>query len=533
MNHAAEERSISTCKCQAGTSKHKTKRLRSRKERSQTRDRKDSCKVKMGRCHPDGGLDVRHLHGCCRHGRRRDGASPPPPLCEALAPTQEASVITEARLIGHRGLFNREVKSIDIERLLFRKKEAKVKETSSHVMSDASGPDEEVQATEAQEGCEKKSQASDVTPSQREQEHPSSACSADAPLAKTWKPDPRQRPPPSADRTKKPPELEQEPSPILCRPIAAETGVKAHGQSQGATRESVAAVSQRLREALRFPSAKKRDLVAESREVLLRALREAHGQRLQQNLLHMHSGTGPRPHPRREVHNRKAARKARDRRLTPDTFPSPFQAHSSDSFFFGSEDSLVLENTRKGTKQVSWDLSGSPLQHVSQIGAWLTSPMDSSAGFLEDIIRPRISPEFSMDFGSSSSSSVAVRGLFAPPDAWPVEPPVNDFSKATIALDPFEDCFAQRRWRRSQVLSTQQGPSQELAGRYSQENFPLQRDALFESQQYSFAPTFSSDPLTSLRDHHFQPSYSLESPPSLFVSLSSPKQWSFHPRKQY
>lgn len=314
MNHAAEEPSISTCKCQAGASKRKTKRLRSRKERSQTRGGKDGRKVKTGRCHPDGGLDVGHLHGCCRHGRRRDGASPPPPpLCEALAPTQEASVITGARLIGHRGLFNREVKSIDIERLFFRKKEAKVKETSSRVPSDAGGPDEE-----AREGCEKKSQASDVTPSQREQERPSSACSADAPLAKTRKPDPRQRPPPSAGRTKKPPELERAPSPVLCQPVAAETGVNAHGQSRGATRESVAAVSRRLREALRFPSAKKkRDLVAESREVLLGALREAHGQRLQQNLLHMHSGTGPRPHPRREAHHRKAARTARDRRLTP------------------------------------------------------------------------------------------------------------------------------------------------------------------------------------------------------------------------
>ncbi|XP_051921111.1 uncharacterized protein LOC127600515 [Hippocampus zosterae] len=521
MNHAAEERSISACKCQAGTSKHKTKRLRSRKERSQTRGRKDCCQLKMGRCHLDGGLDVRHLHGCCRHGRRRDGASPPPPpLCEALAPTQEASVITEARLIGHRGLFNREVKSIDIERLLFGKKEATVKETSSHVMSDASGPDEEVQATRAQE-----SQASDKTPSQREQEQPSSACSADAPLAKTRKPDPRQRPPPSADRAKKPPEQERAPTPILRRPVAAETGVKAHAQSQGATRESVAAVSRRLREALRFPSAKKRDLVAESREVLLRALREAHGQRLQENLLHMRSGGRPRPHQRREVHHRKA----RDRRLTPDAFPSPFQAHSSDAFFFGSEDSLVLGNARKGTKQVSWGLGGSPLQHVSQLGAWLTSPKDSSAGFLEDIIRPRILPEFSMDFGPSSSSSAAVHGLFDLPDSWSAEPPAYDFGKATIASDPFEDLFAQGRWSPSQARSTRHGPSRELSGRYSQEDFPLQRDALFESQQYSFAPTFSSHPLTSLRDHP----YSLESTPSLFASLSSPKHWSFHPRKLY
>lgn len=168
-----------------------------------------------------------------------------------------------------------------------------------------------------------------------------------------------------------------------------------------------------------------------------------------------------------------------------------------------------------------------------KIGAWLTSPPGSSAGFLEDIIRPRISPEFSLDFGSSGSSSAAVHGLFAPADAWPAQPPADDFGKAAVALDPFEDRFAQRWRSRSQALSTQQGPSQELAGRYSQENFARRRDAAFESQHYSFAPTFSSDPLTSLRDHHFQPSYSLESTPSLFASLSSPKHWPFHPRKLY
>ncbi|XP_077432873.1 proline-rich protein 19 [Vanacampus margaritifer] len=526
MSLAPEGRSIGACKCQTDTSKPKMKRLRSRKERSQTRGSKDASKVKARHCHRRCGLDVEHLRDCGRHARRSDGASLSPPLCDALAPTQEASVITEARLLGHRGFFNREVKSIDIKRLLLGKKETKAKTTSP---KSASFPDEEAEATVARE---KKSQASDVTPDQMQQAHPSSLTSAHTPVAKRTKPDPRGRPPSSAERTpprKKLPEPPRAPSPIPRRPVAVKTSVDAHAQSEEDASKSIGVVAQRLRDTLRFPLMRKRDLLAESREVLLRALRQAHGQNLQQNLLHMQSGNGLQPHPRKEVQNPKTTRKDRDRRLTP----GPFQVHFSDSFYFGSEDAPVLENVRKERKRVSWDLSAPQQQHFSRTDAWPTSPMDTSADFLEDIFRPRVSPEFSMDFGSSSCSSAAVHQLFAPFPAWRAEPPARDFDRTAVELDPFEDCFARRRSSRSQASYTQLSPCRELAGRYSPPNFSAARDTVFERQQYSFASTFSSQPFTSLHDHRCQPSYNLESPAFSFMSLSSPKHWSFRPRKLY
>ncbi|XP_077381951.1 proline-rich protein 19 [Festucalex cinctus] len=520
MSHAAEGRSIGACKCQTDTSKPKLKRLRTRKERS-----KSASKVKGRHCHLRGGLDVEHLRGCCRHARRRGGASPPPPLCDALAPTQEASVITEARLIGHRGLFNREVKSIDIERLLLGKTETKAKESnakSAHVVSDASGPDEEAEATD---GREKKSQASAVTPDQIQQEHLSS--SADTPVAKSTRPDRRGRPPSSAECTpprKKLPDRPRPPSPIPRRPVAMETSEDA--QREEAASKSVGAVAQRLRDTLRFPLMRKRDLLAESREALLRAMRQAHGQHLQRNLLHVQSGTGLQQH--QEVHNPKTARKDRDRRSTPDTFAAPFQVHSSDSFFFGSEDAPVLENIRKERKRVSWDLCAPQQYHFNQTDAWPTSPMDTSAGFLDDIFRPRASPDFSMDFGSSTPPSAAVHQLFSPSPAWRAEPPVRDFDRTAVQLDSFEDCFARRRSSRSQASYAQLSPCRELAGRYSPPNFSLERDTFFESQPYTFAPTFSSQPFTSLHDHHCQPSFNLESPAFSFTSMASPKHWNLY-----
>ncbi|XP_061146131.1 uncharacterized protein si:dkey-250k15.4 isoform X2 [Syngnathus typhle] len=524
MSHLAERQSVGASKCPADVSKHKVKRLKSRKERSQVRGTKDACKLKARSCHPHGNLDIGHpygccRHSCCRHGCRRDDASTPPPApCEALAPTQEASVITEARLTGRRGLFNCKVKSIDIEQLLLGKREARVKETkakatSSHVMTAASGLDEEAGATE--EARDNNSPASDVTPDQREQQHPA-------------KNDLRQGLPSSAECTpqrKNPPDPRPPSSPIRCRPVVVETKGDTHAQREDTGCKSVAVVARHLCEALRLPLMRKRDLVAESREVLVRALRAAHGQRLQQNLLRIHSTTDLHHHPRTEVQY--PTRKDWDGRLMPDTFPAPFQVHSADYFYFGSKDASALENTRKGRQHVPWDLRSSPQQHFSQTDAWQSSPMNTSAGFLEDIFRPHVLPEeFSMDFGSSSTE---IHHLFGPSPPCRAEPATHGFAKTDYTVGPFEDCFARRRLSRSQASSTQLGARQELAARYSPESFPLERET-FESQQYFPSPILCSQPLTSIHDHRYQPSYS---PPSLFASLSSPKPLSFYHRKLY
>lgn len=60
--------------------------------------------------------DMAHFHSCCHsgchHSSKRDASS-----SSVISVSKEPNIITESRLIGHQGLFNHEVKSIDIERL--------------------------------------------------------------------------------------------------------------------------------------------------------------------------------------------------------------------------------------------------------------------------------------------------------------------------------------------------------------------------------------------------------------------------------
>uniref|UniRef100_A0A3Q2DWA0 Uncharacterized protein n=1 Tax=Cyprinodon variegatus TaxID=28743 RepID=A0A3Q2DWA0_CYPVA len=78
---------------------HKIRRLKTRKERYQK-----------------AGKDLTFFPNCCqcRHRPTRKKT----PISSAPLVTQEPSIITDSRLTGHHGLFNHEVKSIDIERLL-------------------------------------------------------------------------------------------------------------------------------------------------------------------------------------------------------------------------------------------------------------------------------------------------------------------------------------------------------------------------------------------------------------------------------
>lgn len=99
---------------------HKTKRLKSRKERSQTRGGwKETSKTKPSHqhCHRQSRKDAALLQNCC-HNSCHWASKRNTPILSAIPATQEPSIITDNRLIGHHGLFNHKVKSIDIERLL-------------------------------------------------------------------------------------------------------------------------------------------------------------------------------------------------------------------------------------------------------------------------------------------------------------------------------------------------------------------------------------------------------------------------------
>uniref|UniRef100_A0A3B4B2J0 Uncharacterized protein n=1 Tax=Periophthalmus magnuspinnatus TaxID=409849 RepID=A0A3B4B2J0_9GOBI len=88
-------------------SQHRMKRLRTRKERNQIRDERKSCHHYYNH-HTS--KDVCYVHQCCHSSLDA--------FTNIVPVAHEPSVITDSRLIGHHGLFNHEVKSIDIERLL-------------------------------------------------------------------------------------------------------------------------------------------------------------------------------------------------------------------------------------------------------------------------------------------------------------------------------------------------------------------------------------------------------------------------------
>ncbi|XP_054903901.1 uncharacterized protein LOC129371361 [Poeciliopsis prolifica] len=97
--------------------RHKTKRLRTRKERCQMRaDRRDTSKHKSHHHHCFSQSKKKNPfysnnHHSCHSATRKN--------TQILSTvSQEPSIITESRLLGHHGLFNHEVKSINIERVL-------------------------------------------------------------------------------------------------------------------------------------------------------------------------------------------------------------------------------------------------------------------------------------------------------------------------------------------------------------------------------------------------------------------------------
>lgn len=96
----------------------KIKRLKTRKERTQLRGGwKEAEKIKSRHqhCHRQSSKDGAFLQNCffsCHWTSRST------PILSAVPVAQEPTIITNSRLIGHHGLFNHKVKSIDVERLL-------------------------------------------------------------------------------------------------------------------------------------------------------------------------------------------------------------------------------------------------------------------------------------------------------------------------------------------------------------------------------------------------------------------------------
>lgn len=126
---------------------HKIRRLKTRKERCQIRAGRKENKSHHHRHHfCQSRKDLTFFPNCCSscHLPTRKNT----PISSSVPVTQEPSIITDSRLLGHHGLFNHEVKSISIERLLREQsklgqtedKTEEEKNDTSNLSSNASNP---------------------------------------------------------------------------------------------------------------------------------------------------------------------------------------------------------------------------------------------------------------------------------------------------------------------------------------------------------------------------------------------------------
>lgn len=308
--------------------KQKMKQLKTRKERSQRRGKwketsKTTSNYHQRRSHRRS-KDMPRFHTCGHsdcHSRRHA-------LFPSVVPAaQEPSIITGSRLIGHHGMFNHEVKSIDIERLLNeqRKLEHSVEKViemenaTSHLSSTSHIPapadvakKKEDPAAKEEKNLHFNSQGTDITPGQRPQqklEHLSCGSTVSSKHSsltgvtiQTKKDIADRKSMKTANyKIKRPTTPQQTPKhqlfsvqdtqtdSLITSPLQLSSSPTADSCKTQHRRDnpeyvskSASAVAARLCDCLQFPL--RRNLVSESREVLLKSLQERHGAWLQQNL---------------------------------------------------------------------------------------------------------------------------------------------------------------------------------------------------------------------------------------------------------
>ncbi|GAA6229633.1 uncharacterized protein LOC108880680 isoform X1 [Lates japonicus] len=628
------------------------KRLRTRKERSQMRGgERETSKTKSyhHHCRRQNSKDTAHFHSCCHSSchcpSRRDV-----PFPNVVPAAQEPSIITDSRLIGHHGLFNHEVKSIHIERLLSeqgkQEKSGQKAQEKNHAIShpsltphipsplpsnDLLGADtDEVvpfekkaeSATDTHDDCQEKekkiSHGSDITPGQRPQQQPDlssgSYKSLDVVIIKSMKAnsvmpekyrESQLAPTISRDNVKmlnkniktrmastlKPIAKNQEPpahqtqahglspSPLqfFSSPTADNFGIQHRRQDPGSVSKCVSTVAARLCDRLHFPLMRRRNLVAESREVLLKALRERHGPRLQENLFREQQHLSSDTDLTKAVQDHIPEPSMRDEDELLPTDMSAFQAKNARQPCFDTHKTTSFK--MMGSMHFNWESSLQPHQNLEQISEWLTSPVDTSASLLDDILRPSCSPQFCMDFEPSGASACDHLFTLSPTSCWAEKASASQFwedsfnrpkSKELFTFDSFDNSFMNHtRAARERSHGPEHNDSNiqpffpyqtQLPDRHSAEpmHFAQEKDPS-ETDRYSFTPSFptqSHNPNQSnrfqtfnqfshpsscppLRSYHtdmtfYPPSHMLErSPAPPLSSLPSPELWSFPPMRLY
>ncbi|XP_071382187.1 uncharacterized protein [Centroberyx affinis] len=344
---------------------------------------------------------------------------------------------------------------------------------------------------------------------------------------------------------------------------------------------SVSAVAANLCHCLQLPLLRRRDLVAESREVLVQALRERHGPLLQENLLKVQRrlsfGTGLRAV---QLQDKGPSMIGTDGFWPTDAFNTAFQGGNGDQSCFDAQKTGSFKRRRK-QKHTSGMSPPQPRPSLDQTAEWMTGPSVEKVGdLLYEILRPCSSSRFCKDFQLSSRAS-SPNQLFAPAPTsrWAVQasPPQrwdDGFNRATrresVGLECYENGFLNQT---RTVRERSSGPGYSESGKQpflyypaglpeghpaEPRHFPQEQDP-FEIDSRSFVPSsyaqvrypqernqlhpfyHFSQPATrpSLLSHHtdmmhYPPSHMLErgpSPPR--PSFPSPEHWSFPPMRLY
>ncbi|KAM4567397.1 proline-rich protein 19 [Fundulus diaphanus] len=591
---------------------HKIRRLKTRKERCQMRaGRTDALKNKSHHRHHfcQSRKDLTYFPNCWRscHLPTRKNT----PISSAVPVTQGPSMITEGRLIGHHGLFNHEVKSVNIERLFgeqskpgqSEQKTSEENNNSSHLPStpctsvllsgdgllDAEGEGVPVKKKvnantktldDSQEmemtNLQASNQGDNITPDLQQQLHSSceslksinqsknsfQAIETESTENRMSGTDEAPQPKPFADRGKmktlnrdmisdqQEPYKNQESPALADDPISCQfqqfTSLSDSDQEPDHVPKTIRAVAARLCECLHLPDPNGRNLLSETREVLLKSLQKKHGPCLQSNLQDVQRSL---------------------------RFPvEPAQATMEEEHVMVEDELLSTDTSVKatGSEHFRWKSSPQPNHNLQQITGELANPEDTFVNLLDDPFRSNFSPHHFMDFELSGTS---VSDLFAQspilsqgknvsrPDLW------KDYrfhTRETVLLDSFQHNLMNHSGDMRERISEQRphhrnvepffpyqdGHSADLH-HFPQELNPCETDRFYVApifpskshchpqgnhlkafgQPLPVHPDFRSNPTDMM---HYPPSYMLErslTPPS--SSLPSPERWSFPPMRLY
>ncbi|CAI5663674.1 unnamed protein product [Oreochromis niloticus] len=562
--------------------------------------------------HRQSNLDMAHLHNCC-HASCHCSSRRNPPFPSIVPSVQEPSIITDGRLTGHHGLFNHEVKSIDFERLLSeqpkleeqrKEKNTVISHSSSALHNSAPmstdgllGADTDVgscvpfrkntdPASKDHTDCQEKekknmqfdSKQSDVTTEEKPQQQLALSCESfqsshsskhsfldvlttetkwtcvvsensreslltpvvDRDNIKTFNTNVKERVISTLVQT-----------PTLSSANSCE--IQDRTQDPKYVMKFVSAVAARLCHHLKLPSMSRRDVLSESREVLLNSLRKRHGPWLQENLLRLQQHRSFAVHPTKKAqdHDQEPTRKNEEDLFAADTsFNMPANRHAS------------------------WKTSPQPHCSQKQVTEWLASPADTADSVLDDILRPSLSPPLFMNFQTceapesilfAPSTTLCQREVASVPENW--QGGLNwSKSKNSAMFGSFENSFMDQSSlfgnRSLQYSGSNPQPffpyQLQLPDTYTGEPMHIaQQEDPFGTGRYSCVPSFPApvhhqsnhfqsssqfshpsacSPLKSQHTDmmHYPPSFILERDPAPSLSaFLSPEQWSFPPMRLY